>query len=333
MIARDRDSDANGSLEERLYALQDANFNVTSVADTSGNVVERYLFDPYGQRLVLDASFSADADGQSDVQFQHGHQGGKYDSVLTNQMLFRHRVYDVEAMRWMQQDPLGYVDGMSLFSRHASAPVDHVDPRGTEKWVDIVPKPNKSSPGKVGDPDLKPEGKEDKKTNDWPVWWSRIYSTNVCMLSYTLDTSSVEDMVEQMKETVGDPSKPSNRISRWVIRAHGSGSSVVVGDGTEGTKKLTPTNVQLLKPLQGHFSEDAELILWACNCGQNKEWLQQIANLLQIKVSGYTKTTDDALDPWGDGEWVMVTPDKPAEPVTPEKPVVPAPPTTQPAGL
>jgi YD repeat-containing protein len=41
LILRDRDTDANGTLDERLYALQDGNFNVTAIADTSGAVVER----------------------------------------------------------------------------------------------------------------------------------------------------------------------------------------------------------------------------------------------------------------------------------------------------
>jgi hypothetical protein len=65
MVLRDRDSDANGSLDERLYAVHDANFNVTAVVGDDGSggweVVERYLYDPYGERTVLDADWSADA--------------------------------------------------------------------------------------------------------------------------------------------------------------------------------------------------------------------------------------------------------------------------------
>jgi YD repeat-containing protein len=36
LIVRDRDADNNGSLEERLYAAHDANFNVSSIISTSG---------------------------------------------------------------------------------------------------------------------------------------------------------------------------------------------------------------------------------------------------------------------------------------------------------
>jgi len=72
-VLRDRDAGAGGDLgvtdsglEERLYYTTDANMNVTALLDTGGDAVERYLYDPYGQVEVLDADFSADADGKSD---------------------------------------------------------------------------------------------------------------------------------------------------------------------------------------------------------------------------------------------------------------------------
>jgi YD repeat-containing protein len=55
MIERDRDPARNGSgsLSERLYVQQDANWNATAVVDRSGTPQERYLDDPYGQPTVL----------------------------------------------------------------------------------------------------------------------------------------------------------------------------------------------------------------------------------------------------------------------------------------
>jgi len=44
--------------DQRLYYLTDANMNVTALADTSGAVVERYAYDPYGDVTVLDADGS-----------------------------------------------------------------------------------------------------------------------------------------------------------------------------------------------------------------------------------------------------------------------------------
>jgi len=40
MVLRDRDTDANGSLAERLWVQQDANFIVTPLVDNNGDVVE-----------------------------------------------------------------------------------------------------------------------------------------------------------------------------------------------------------------------------------------------------------------------------------------------------
>lgn len=46
LVLRDRDTDADGTLDERLYPLQDANWNVTALADTAGAVQERYRYTP-----------------------------------------------------------------------------------------------------------------------------------------------------------------------------------------------------------------------------------------------------------------------------------------------
>jgi uncharacterized delta-60 repeat protein len=71
----------HGGLDERLYAVQDANYDVTALVDTAGAAVERYQYDPYGSFTVLDANFSADADGQSEVGWVYLHQGGRYDAA------------------------------------------------------------------------------------------------------------------------------------------------------------------------------------------------------------------------------------------------------------
>ena len=54
LVLRDRDSNADGTLDERLYVAQDANYNVIALFDNSGNVVERYVYDPFGSVTVLD---------------------------------------------------------------------------------------------------------------------------------------------------------------------------------------------------------------------------------------------------------------------------------------
>ncbi len=134
MILRDRDTDGDGDVRdagggERVYVLHDANFNVTALTDASGNVIERFVYDPYGMRMVLDANWTADADGESDVAFVHGHQGLRYNSA-TDLYDSRLRPYDPALGRFASQDPLGYIDGANRYQAYGGGPGNHVDPLG-----------------------------------------------------------------------------------------------------------------------------------------------------------------------------------------------------------
>jgi YD repeat-containing protein len=63
LVLRDRDSDADGTLEERLWVVQDANWNVTALIDNTGAVVERYVYDPFGSVTVLDGEWNERSTG------------------------------------------------------------------------------------------------------------------------------------------------------------------------------------------------------------------------------------------------------------------------------
>ncbi len=103
--------------------------NVTALTDASGNVIERYGYDPYGMRTVLDANWTADADGESDVGFVHGHQGLRFDPA-TGLYDSRLRPYDPALGRFTSQDPLGYIDGANRYQAYGGGPGNHVDPLG-----------------------------------------------------------------------------------------------------------------------------------------------------------------------------------------------------------
>ncbi len=68
-----------------------------------------------------------------------GYAGYRYDPTFkgAGRTIYhvRHRVYDADVGRWTRRDPLGYVDGMSLYEYVASRPVIGVDPRGTDTAV------------------------------------------------------------------------------------------------------------------------------------------------------------------------------------------------------
>ena len=57
-----RDSfDSSGNVEpsSRIYYLGDANYNVTALVNSSGTVIERYSYDPYGKVTVYDAAWTS----------------------------------------------------------------------------------------------------------------------------------------------------------------------------------------------------------------------------------------------------------------------------------
>jgi hypothetical protein len=167
MVLRDSDTDNDNAtgdyggisadFDERVYVLNDANFNVTAiVGKVSGTwqVVERFRYDPYGAPTFLDPNWAVDSGG-SDYGWVHLHQGGRYDAA-TKLAHFRWRDLHVELGRWTRQDPAtglvnfqmrdlntglgswvqvdptGYVDGMNLYQFVTSDPVNGLDPLGLQ---------------------------------------------------------------------------------------------------------------------------------------------------------------------------------------------------------
>jgi RHS repeat-associated protein len=118
-----------GSATQRLYALQDANYNVTALIDTSGTVVQRFQYDPYGQSTVLTSGFSLTTDG---YDWLYRHQGGRLETA-TGTYHFRNRDYDPTLGRWLQEDPAGYVDGPNFYTYLGESPLAAVDPLGLSR--------------------------------------------------------------------------------------------------------------------------------------------------------------------------------------------------------
>jgi RHS repeat-associated protein len=138
MVLRDRDTNGDSTLDERLYVQQDANFNTTAVLNTAGAVLERYVYDPYGRftdregidTATLDANWGER--GASSYAWNYLHQGGRYD-ITGGLYHFRHRDYSPTLGRWMQLDPKRYEAGdMNLYRYVAGDPVSATDPSGQD---------------------------------------------------------------------------------------------------------------------------------------------------------------------------------------------------------
>ena len=112
---------------QRLYAAQDANFNLTSVSDTSGSVVERYLFDPYGGRTIMSASWTST--DPSAYAWEIGHQGLTHALsivLIYNRARHFHSGVGIFGIR----DPQNYLDGANLYGYEGCNPGNRTDPSG-----------------------------------------------------------------------------------------------------------------------------------------------------------------------------------------------------------
>jgi RHS repeat-associated protein len=131
IVLRDRDANGDGTLEERLWAVQDPHFNVTALLDGSGNVVERYAYDPFGAITVYDISWNVRAGGSS-YGMVYLFQGLRFDKD-TGLYDARNRFLGPTLGRWLQEDPLSFAAGDSNFYRAlGNRPISAMDPTGLE---------------------------------------------------------------------------------------------------------------------------------------------------------------------------------------------------------
>ncbi len=125
MVARDSD----GSLLPvgRLYATHDANFNVTAITDSSGAVVERYTYDPFGTATVRNASWTVTTPAYG---WQYLHQGGRLNAE-SGLYSFRYREYSPTLGRWVTMDPIGYESQeINLYGNVGNNAVNNLDNTG-----------------------------------------------------------------------------------------------------------------------------------------------------------------------------------------------------------
>ncbi|HEX5155158.1 MAG TPA: RHS repeat-associated core domain-containing protein [Parafilimonas sp.] len=110
--------------------------SVTSVSDTSGKLVERYAYDPFGKQTIYDANnviLLVSAVGNTYLFT------GRQIDKETGLYYFRARYYDAVTGRFLQRDPLGYVDGLGLYAYVNNNPLSSFDPIGTEgiDWCEV----------------------------------------------------------------------------------------------------------------------------------------------------------------------------------------------------
>ena len=131
LVLRDRDTTGNGTLDERCYALQDANWNVTSTVSGSGAVQQRLAYHAYGAPVFLTAAFASGTNTDDWETLYGGYRYGRQTAFY----LARHRSYSFLTGSWLQRDPLGTAVAENLYEYVSARPLVDTDPTGLHPCV------------------------------------------------------------------------------------------------------------------------------------------------------------------------------------------------------
>ncbi len=125
LILRDRTT--TNPLDERLYCLQDANWNTVALVDDGGSVVQTFDYQPYGECTFLTSSYGASTNLYAWTTLFTGRELDLESGLY----YFRARYLHAKVGTFLSRDPLGYVDGMSLI--RAWFVPNGVDPEGRQQ--------------------------------------------------------------------------------------------------------------------------------------------------------------------------------------------------------
>ena len=127
LILRDRDTNSDGTLDERLYGMQDANWNVTSIADAHQHRAGTLRYHPYGTPIVLTGVFTLRGLSSFDWEAMFAGLGFDAGSGLYH---VRTRWLDPNVAGWIGRDPLGLSSGTNFYQYCSSNPANETDPTG-----------------------------------------------------------------------------------------------------------------------------------------------------------------------------------------------------------
>jgi RHS repeat-associated protein len=128
VLLRDKDTDANGTLDQRVYLTADANHNVTGVISTSGTVLQHQVYSAYGEVTFTDASWTTGSDAYG---LSRLFQGMLYDAA-SGWYVTPNRLYRAPLAYWNRVDP-AQADGLNWYVPFADNPINGEDPTGLWK--------------------------------------------------------------------------------------------------------------------------------------------------------------------------------------------------------
>lgn len=130
LVLRDRDVNLDGAMDDRQYCMQDANWNVMAICDTSAGIYDRMRYDAYGVLTLMSASFATPF-GPDLKQWETFYAGYRWDSE-SGLYQVRNRYLHALLGRWVQRDP-AKSSRTNLYEYVNGIPINALDPQGLEK--------------------------------------------------------------------------------------------------------------------------------------------------------------------------------------------------------
>lgn len=123
LVLRDRGA-------ERLFGIQDPNWNVTAICDVTGAIQERYRYAAYGMPTVLTATFALRVASSFDWETLFG--GYRWDGESATYYVRRRWLHPLIG-RWITSDPMRKWQG-NRYLYSDGRPVAFLDPYGRVAW-------------------------------------------------------------------------------------------------------------------------------------------------------------------------------------------------------
>jgi RHS repeat-associated protein len=127
LVLRDRAPQDSGTLDERIYVLQDPNWNVTTIVASDGSAMERYSYSAYGRLVVLTGGLAPRA--SSLYAWESLFTARRLDNE-TSLYDYRMRIDSPGQGRLLSRDPLQA--DINLYRYCTNNPLTRTDPQGLD---------------------------------------------------------------------------------------------------------------------------------------------------------------------------------------------------------
>ena len=174
------------------YPVQNRQYSTHRVFDGAGALVEKYRYRPHGQVEFFDPAGTPRT--SSVIRMTTLFTGSELDPE-SGLYYFRARMWSPQAGRFMQRDPLSYVDGMNLYN-------GYFVPEGMDPWGKF-PEGTHPTPGHTGTPN---PGHTDMPHSDifdqtaYDYGWTSPYNPLWGLYRHFRDFDSIQEDIQKAYE-------------------------------------------------------------------------------------------------------------------------------------